>query len=114
MARKACDAALRPSFRFVHELLQFPLNQNQTEHVRMLSSNMLLLTLILPIDATFSTVIRQKWIALSSSCVKLCVINPTHGSVVRHRDRSAWNGVDNRTNGRRHQNCGLEAKSLCR
>jgi len=26
--------------------------------------------------------------------VKLCVINPTHGSVVRHRDRSAWNGAE--------------------
>jgi hypothetical protein len=30
-------------------------DQNQTEHVRMLPSNMLLLNLILPIDVTFST-----------------------------------------------------------
>jgi len=52
--------------------------------------------------------------ALVSSRVKLRIINPTHGSVVRHRDRSAWNGADSRTNDRRHQNCGLEAKWLCR
>jgi len=53
-----------------------------------------------------------KKVAHVLSRVRLCIINPTRGSMVRHRRRSAWNGVDSRTNGRRPRNRGLEAKLL--